>query len=72
MESALEYGQPLTDLDEAKAFVHAYAAPMGEAELDAYLRTALRKTGRDDFPYYLPNERTLGIFVIRRSENEEI
>lgn len=72
LESALEYGQPLTDLDEAKAFVHAYAAPMGEAELDAYLRTALRKTGRDDFPYYLPNERTLGIFVIRRSENEEI
>ena len=71
-EAAIEYGQPLTGLDDARAFVRAYTTPMDDAELEAYLASNLQKTGREDYPYYLPNERRFGIFVIRRDENENI
>lgn len=70
-ETALEYGQPIKDLEEAKRFVQAYTLPMGADELTAYLNRNLRETGREDFPYYLPKKRRFGLFVIRRSENEK-
>lgn len=69
-ELTLEYGQPLTDLRDAEAFVTAYSTPMGKSELDAYLRERLEKTGDEKFPYYLPNQKRLGLFVIRRDEND--
>ena len=69
-ETAIEYGQPLTDRDDARAFVRAYTAPMEDAELEAYLAETLVETGREDFPYYLPNRRKIGLFTIRRRENE--
>ena len=65
----LEYGQPLTDLSDAEAFVTAYSLPMEKSELDAYLHRRLEKTGDDKFPYYLSNQKKLGLFVIRRDEN---
>lgn len=68
-EAALEYGQPLTDMADARAFVKAYTSPMSEAETERYLALRLQSTGREDFPYYLPHQRRLGIFVIRKSEN---
>lgn len=68
-ELTLEYGQPLTDLRDAEAFVTAYATPMSKSELDAYLEERLEKTGDGKFPYYLPNQKKLGLFVIRRDEN---
>ena len=71
-ETELEHGQPLRTIEDAAAFVRAYAAPMPEAELLRYLDSALLKTGREDFPYYLPNRKKLGLFVIRRDENEGI
>ena len=36
------------------------------------LAQALVRTGNADFPYYLPKQKKLGIFVIRRDENENI
>lgn len=69
-EAELEHGQPLRSLEDAAAFVRAYAAPMPEAELWNYLDAALLKTGREDFPYYLPNRKKLGLIVIRRDEND--
>ena len=65
----LEYGQPLADPEEARRFVRNYAMPMESGELEAYLEQNLRKTGREDFPYYLPKQRKFGIFVIRRGDN---
>ncbi|MGN1004671.1 MAG: class I SAM-dependent methyltransferase [Oscillospiraceae bacterium] len=69
-ELTLEYGQPLTDLRDAEAFATAYSTPMDKSELDAYLRERLETMGDDRFPYYLPNQKKLGLFVIRRDENE--
>lgn len=67
----LEYGQPLTGLADAEAFVTAYSTPMARSELDAYLHQHLERTGDDKFPYYLPNQKKLGLFVIRRDENAD-
>lgn len=67
-ELILEYGQPLTDLADAEAFVTAYSTPMDRAELDAYLRQNLENTGDDQFPYYLPNKKKFGLFFIQRGE----
>ena len=69
---SLEYGQPFRTYSDAELFVRAYAEPMPQHELDEYLRTALQKTGRDDFPYYLPKKRNFGLFVISREDNPEI
>lgn len=68
-ELTLEYGQPLTSLTDAEAFVTAYSTPMDKFVLDAYLREHLEETGDEQFPYYLPNQKKLGLFFIRRDEN---
>ena len=70
-DAVLEYGQPLTGMEEARRFVAAYTLPMEADELTDYLARNLRETGREDFPYYLPKKRGMGLFVIRRSENPE-
>lgn len=71
-EITLEYGQPFTDLPDAEAFVRAYSTPMNKSELDSYLAQRLEKTGNEKFPYYLPNQKKIGTFLIRRDENENI
>ena len=71
-EMELEYGQPLRSLEDAEAFATAYSMPMDKARLDVYLRECLKETGDDRFPYYLPNKKKLGIFVIRRNENMDV
>lgn len=67
----LEFGQPFTDLDDARAFTRAYSKPMTDSELENYLREKLETTDDASFPYYLPKKKSLGIFVIRRSENAQ-
>lgn len=67
----LEFGQPFTDLDDARAFVRAYSRPMTDSELESYLQEKLEHTGDAKFPYYLPKKKSLGIFVIRRNENAQ-
>lgn len=69
---ALEYGQPFVDMEDARAFVRAYTRPMGDDVLEAYLEAQLVKTGNDTWPYYLPNRKEFGLFVIRRDENENL
>lgn len=67
----LEFGQPFTDLDDARRFVKAYSKPMTDGEMEDYLREKLEPTGNEKFPCYLPKKKNLGIFVIRRSENAQ-
>ena len=67
----LEYGQPFLDLEDARAFVRSYTRPMKEETLEAYLEENLEKTGEEKWPYYLPNMKDFGLFIIRRDENEK-
>ena len=64
----LEYGQPFSDLDDAREFVRAYARPMGEDVLERYLAEQLTGTGDPVWPYYLPKQKEIGLFIIRREE----
>lgn len=66
---SLEYGQPFRTYRDAEIFVRAYSEPMPQNELDEYLEKALQKTGREDFPYYLPRKKNFGLFVISREDN---
>lgn len=57
---ALEMGQPLRSLDEARRFFRLYNHDDDTALTDAFLRERLVETGRTDFPLYLPQVRQVG------------
>ena len=40
--------------------------------LEAYLEENLKETGEEKWPYYLPNRKEFGLFVIGRDENENL
>ena len=62
--AALEFGQPLRSLQDAEAYVVNNAPEAGSSEVSEFLSENLAQTGRDDFPFYLPNKKELGIFII--------
>lgn len=72
LESALEYGQPFSSLEEARAFVKAYSKTPPGCVIDDYLRDTLTETDDRQFPYYLPNLKSFGIFHIRRDPYADI
>lgn len=72
IEDAYEYGQPLRSREEALAFVRAYNKNIPEEALDEYLRSHIMETGQGKYPYYLPNHKPFGIFIIRREDNAHI
>lgn len=56
----LEMGQPLHSWDEARRFFMLYhRGDIGEIT-DEFLQDRLIKTGREDFPLYLPQQRKVG------------
>lgn len=59
-----DMGQPLRSLDDAVRFFEIYSkdAP-GTITLETVL-PRLRETGDDVFPYYLPQEKALGRFIL--------
>lgn len=57
---ALEMGQPLRSLDEARRFFRLYNHDDDTALTDAFLRERLVETGHADFPLYLPQVRQVG------------
>lgn len=64
LELALEYGQPFPDLKDAERFVRTYSMPLDDRELRAYLNEKIETTGDRRFPYYLPNLKKIGLFII--------
>ena len=73
LEQSLEYGQPFHTFEDAMEFMNAYSAPgMTEEEKIENLKNRLVETGEQEYPYYLPNKKEMGIFIINRKENEQI
>jgi SAM-dependent methyltransferase len=64
---AIEFGQPLRTLPDAAQFVLSNAPGAGQEEIDNFLNENLERTGRADFPFYLPYSKELGIFVIDKT-----
>ena len=57
---SLEMGQPLRGWDEARRFFTLYHRGDKAAITDEFLQARLVKTGRQDFPLYLPQKREVG------------
>ncbi len=70
LEESLEYGQPFKNIEDAMTFMDAYSAPgMTREEKIENLKNRLIETGETKYPYYLPNTKEMGIFIINRKEN---
>lgn len=72
LEESIEYGQPFRCLEDAITFMEIYKAPgMTQEELMDNLEKRLVKTEDPVFPYYLPNQKRMAIFIINKYENPE-
>ena len=65
---SLEFGQPLVSRQDAELYVLQNAPKAGDAEIRDFLNENLTSTGRDDFPFYLPNKKAFGIFVLDKED----
>jgi hypothetical protein len=61
-----EFGQPLRTWRDAEMFVLNNAPDAAAEEISAFLNENITRTSRSDFPYYLPYQKELGIFVIEK------
>lgn len=66
--ASIEFGQPLRSQQEAEQFILHHAPKAGKEEVLTFLQEHLTQTGREDFPFYLPNRKEIGIFIIDRRE----
>lgn len=64
IQADIEFGQPLHSEEDAVAYIEYNAPNASKVEIDNFLEKNLLSTGREDYPFYLPNEKHLGIFVI--------
>ena len=63
-ERVFEFGQPLTSIEDARAFVRVYAPEIPQRELDEFLELRLVETGDARYPLYMPRKKTIGIFEV--------
>lgn len=57
----LEFGQPFRNLEEAHRFFRVYSKDKNKDVLtDAFVRSQLIDTGREDFPYYMSHPKHIG------------
>ena len=60
-ELELEMGQPFCSWESARRFFEIYSRDEDKSVItDDFLRSKLVETGREDFPLYLPQKRSVG------------
>ncbi len=60
----LEFGQPFTSITDARHFVRTYSPGIPDDELEEFLVQNLTRTGRNDYPLYIPRTKSVGIFEL--------
>ncbi len=68
-EQAIEYGQPLESWEDAVEYVKAYRKNPVSQSVEDYLKENLVSTGECRYPYYLPYQKRIGVFIINKEEN---
>ena len=63
---SIEFGQPLRSWRDAELFVLNNAPEISAEESRAFLKDRIEHTGRDDYPFYLPNKKEIGVFIINK------
>ena len=62
VERELPMGQPFRTIDDARRFFQLYRRPDDTTPVtDDFLRQRLTATGREDFPFFLPQSRRFGM-----------
>ena len=61
---SIEFGQPLVSLKDAGQYVLKIAPEAETDEIKRFLDDNLISTDREDYPYYLPYKKELGIFIV--------
>lgn len=58
----LEFGQPFRNLSDARIFFETYSKDDDKSVItDEFLNSKLQRTGREDFPLYMPHRRNLAL-----------
>jgi len=65
----IEMGQPFKDLKDARLFFETYSRD-GDKSLitEEFIKSRLVATGREDFPFYMPNERKVSFITFKVSD----
>jgi cyclopropane fatty-acyl-phospholipid synthase-like methyltransferase len=63
-EVSFEFGQPLSSLEEAKNFVTTHSPQISPKDLADFLAQRLIETGEQQYPFFLPRMKAMGIFEI--------
>lgn len=61
----LEFGQPFHTYADAEGFIRDFAPAIPDAECTAFLEENLQSSSSEEFEYYLPNKKKIGIFVLK-------
>ena len=72
IQETIEYGQPLWDYEDARAFVSAYSRSAPEGAVEEFLHGNLVETRDRAYPFYLPREKPVGIFVLKGAADEKL
>lgn len=65
----LEFGQPFSSLSDAHVFFETYSKDEDKSVVtDEFLNDRLIRTGKEDFPFYLPHKRKIGFIRISVSD----
>ena len=67
---SFEFGQPLRTRRDAELFVLSNAPESEPEEINDFLSKNIEHTGREDFPFYLPYRKELGIFIIDKNRDQ--
>lgn len=59
-----EFGQPFTSREDAALFIRTYAPYASDEEASTFLDQQLVKTAAQEFPFYIPRMKSVGIFEL--------
>lgn len=65
MRMTAAFGQPFTSREDAALFIRTYAPYSSEDELEAFLDSHLVQTESTAFPFYIPRDKSVGIFELK-------
>ena len=67
--TALEFGQPFRCFEDIRVFFRCYSRDEDPSVLtDEFLRGQVIETGRDDFPFYMPHQRQIGLICFQSGD----
>ena len=65
---SLEFGQPFRSWNDAELYVLENAPTASICEVSDFLNARVAHIGREDFPFYLPNQKEFGIFITDKED----